>query len=202
MTVAIEKWGGLVGGLLGTVPSTIVPAAVGIHLAGGDEALLASMAIVPLGMLLNAIVSRDVAGPAEVVQPCVAPASVDVAGVVGDLGLLGTIVLTLVGGLLSTNLSDRALALIGFVPLFITAVAFNRRPSLTPKGSNPVSKSVCLLHGHDGRYRHRRCGVVGRSWPSAPRRSCKRVSRYLPHEHGGVVVGLPNRPSLRVPPGR
>ena len=50
VTVAIEKWGGLIGGLLGTVPSTIVPAAVGMHLAGGEEALMASMSVVPLGM--------------------------------------------------------------------------------------------------------------------------------------------------------
>ena len=55
VTVAIEKWGGLIGGLLGTVPSTIVPAAVGMHLAGGEEALMASMSVVPLGMLLNAL---------------------------------------------------------------------------------------------------------------------------------------------------
>ena len=55
VTVAIEKWGGLVGGLLGTAPSTIVPAAAGMYLAGGEDALLASMAIVPLGMVLNAL---------------------------------------------------------------------------------------------------------------------------------------------------
>ena len=54
VTVAIEKWGGLIGGLLGTVPSTIVPAAIGMQLAGGDEVLVTSMSIVPLGMLLNA----------------------------------------------------------------------------------------------------------------------------------------------------
>ena len=147
VTVAIEKWGGLVGGLLGTVPSTIVPAAVGIHLAGGDEALLASMAIVPLGMLLNALFL----GAWLVLPRWFSHASFPLLwtslGSLAIWGLLGTIVLTLVGGLLSPNLSDRALALVGFVPLFITAVAFNRRPSLTPKGSNPVSKSVLVARG-------------------------------------------------------
>ena len=39
VTVAIEKWGGLVGGLLGTVPSTIVPAGIGMYVAGGEEVL-------------------------------------------------------------------------------------------------------------------------------------------------------------------
>ena len=55
VTVAIEKWGGLVGGLLGTVPSTIVPAGIGMYVAGGEEVLVVSMSVVPLGMLLNAL---------------------------------------------------------------------------------------------------------------------------------------------------
>ena len=55
VTVAIEKWGGLVGGLLGTVPSTIVPAGIGIYLAGGEDDFVSSMMVVPLGMLLNAL---------------------------------------------------------------------------------------------------------------------------------------------------
>ena len=55
VTVAIEKWGGLVGGLLGTIPSTIVPAGIGMYLAGGEEEVVVSMAVVPFGMLLNAL---------------------------------------------------------------------------------------------------------------------------------------------------
>ena len=55
VTVAIEKWGGLVGGLLGTVPSTIVPAGIGMYLAGGEDEIVSSMMVVPLGMLLNAL---------------------------------------------------------------------------------------------------------------------------------------------------
>ena len=31
VTVAIEKWGGVKGGILGTLPITIVPAAIGIY---------------------------------------------------------------------------------------------------------------------------------------------------------------------------
>ena len=34
VTLAIERWGGLAGGILGTMPSTILPAAAGIYLAG------------------------------------------------------------------------------------------------------------------------------------------------------------------------
>ena len=55
VTLAIERWGGLTGGLLGTMPSTIVPAAAGIYLAGDQVLLNQSLSIIPLGMLINGI---------------------------------------------------------------------------------------------------------------------------------------------------
>ena len=39
VTVAIEKWGGIVGGVLGTLPTTIVPAAMGMYVEAGKEDL-------------------------------------------------------------------------------------------------------------------------------------------------------------------
>ena len=56
VTLAIEKFGGRAGGLIGTMPSTIVPASVGFHLSatsveGAREALLA----VPFGMAVNVL---------------------------------------------------------------------------------------------------------------------------------------------------
>lgn len=54
-TVAIERWGGVVGGFIGTLPSTVVPASVGIWLASDTpEAFTAAVAVTPVGMLLNA----------------------------------------------------------------------------------------------------------------------------------------------------
>ena len=55
VTVAIEKFGGFVGGVLGTVPSTIIPAAAGVYALEGDESLTASMSVVPIGMLINGV---------------------------------------------------------------------------------------------------------------------------------------------------
>lgn len=55
VTVAVERWGGRIGGLLGTLPSTIVPAAVGILSESSDpEAFRVAMYATPLGMLVNA----------------------------------------------------------------------------------------------------------------------------------------------------
>ena len=55
VTVAIEKWGGIVGGVLGTLPTTIVPAAMGMYVEAGSDDLATSMSLIPFWMLLNAL---------------------------------------------------------------------------------------------------------------------------------------------------
>ena len=55
VTVAIEKWGGIVGGVLGTLPTTIVPAAMGMYVEAGSADLATSMSLIPFWMLLNAL---------------------------------------------------------------------------------------------------------------------------------------------------
>ncbi len=56
VTVAIERWGGQLGGLIGTMPSTIVPASIGIAQQSTDAAAFeAAMYITPAGMFLNAL---------------------------------------------------------------------------------------------------------------------------------------------------
>lgn len=55
-TVAIERFGGVVGGILATLPTTIVPAAWGLSQAApSDEAFRAAMCAVPAGMLVDAL---------------------------------------------------------------------------------------------------------------------------------------------------
>ncbi|MBM4111402.1 MAG: hypothetical protein FJ254_08625 [Phycisphaerae bacterium] len=60
-TVAVERFGGRVGGILGTVPTTIMPATMGLfatHPMGADgtasDGFLRAVAVVPAGMMLNA----------------------------------------------------------------------------------------------------------------------------------------------------
>lgn len=56
VTLAIERWGGVRGGLLGTVPTTIVPASLGFQAqATTPEALRQALWAVPVGMLANAL---------------------------------------------------------------------------------------------------------------------------------------------------
>lgn len=55
-TVAVERLGGRLGGLLGTLPTTIVPAAAGIWVAAPEpEVFRAAMAAVPAGMWVDVL---------------------------------------------------------------------------------------------------------------------------------------------------
>ncbi|HQK19720.1 MAG TPA: hypothetical protein PLJ27_19830 [Polyangiaceae bacterium] len=55
VTLAIEKWGGVIGGGMGTMPTTIVPAAFGLRMnLGASEAFSEAMWTAPVGMLVNA----------------------------------------------------------------------------------------------------------------------------------------------------
>ena len=56
VTLAIERLGGHRGGLLGTLPSTIVPAAIGLYSASPTlEAFETALLMTPLGMFFNAV---------------------------------------------------------------------------------------------------------------------------------------------------
>lgn len=147
VTVAIEKWGGLIGGLLGTVPSTIVPAAVGMYLAGGEAALVGSMSVVPLGMLLNALFLA-----AWLVLPgwfssSSKPLVWTTMGALMFWTVLGACVLWTVEHVLSDRMTEQTLALAGFLLMFVIVVAFNARPQPAPKGTKAVSAPVLLARG-------------------------------------------------------
>ena len=146
VTVAIEKWGGLIGGLLGTVPSTIVPAGIGMYVAAGEDVLVMSMSVVPLGMLLNALFLG-----AWVVIPRWFPDApyllvLTTVGALAFWSLLGMVFLVAVDEATS-YLNLQQLALSGLALLVATAVVFNRRPQPTPKGTNRVSTLVLVARG-------------------------------------------------------
>lgn len=54
ITVMIERWGGRVGGVLGTVPSTIIPASIGVYVGGDPIAFAEAMDSACAGMLVSA----------------------------------------------------------------------------------------------------------------------------------------------------
>jgi len=54
VTVLIERFGGVIGGVLGSSPTTIIPASIGFALSTKNRAdLLDAMFTIPIGMLVN-----------------------------------------------------------------------------------------------------------------------------------------------------
>ena len=148
VTVAIEKWGGLVGGLLGAVPSTIVPAGIGMYLASGEDALVVSMAVVPLGMLLNALFLGAWLVLPRWFSNASHPLLLTSIGALAVWFVLGMGVWFLLQNtVVGTLLTEQELAVVGLALLSFIAVWFNRRPQPTPKGSNAVSKTVLFARG-------------------------------------------------------
>ena len=150
VTVAIEKWGGLHGGVLATVPSTIVPAAVGIWLAAASiDEFQAAMAIVPIGLILNAgfLYLWRVVPPLipewkfGVRLTSITVVSLTIWGIFALLSIRGFNLLTTAG---ISPLTIGWLALVvGLVVGF--GATIQHRP--TPRGQNRVSILTLLVRG-------------------------------------------------------
>ena len=146
VTLAIERWGGLVGGVLGTVPSTIVPAAAGMHLSGSQDELLQSMAIVPLGMLLNALflgVWVMLPNHLSTRRPLLVTTLVSLI----VWACAGVALLAVIGKATSQGVSHWTIGFIGLFLLIALAVRFNVQARPTPKGSRQVQWPVLVGRG-------------------------------------------------------
>ena len=144
VTVAIERYGGRTGGVLATIPTTIVPAAYGMYSLSNQSEFAQSMSIVPLGMMVNAVF---------LLIWMHAPQRY-------GLSLFGTTMLSLIawavmGGLsllISSEVQSFGLHPIGYglsvlALLIVLGVwtTWTSRPA--PKGSQPVRPLVLALRG-------------------------------------------------------
>ena len=138
VTVAIEKFGGFIGGVLGTVPSTIIPAAAGVYALEGDEALTASMSVVPIGMLINGMFL----GVWIILPKYIARESFKLPlTVVSSLitwAILAFFSLVIAREVTDGIISEMMLGVIGLVLLAIQAIMFNLKNREAPKGMNKV----------------------------------------------------------------
>jgi len=144
VTLAIERWGGVVGGILGTLPTTIVPAAIGMYQAGGQENLLTSLSMVPFGMLLNSLfVGLWVFYP-QFRKGVSLP----------EMTVVSLAIWTILAVFLSFTLdfafaefSRISLAMLGMLLLLSLGVWMTWKPANAPKGSKEVSGGVILSRG-------------------------------------------------------
>lgn len=144
VTVAIEKWGGIVGGVLGTLPTTIVPAAMGMYVEAGADDLGTSMSLIPFWMLLNALfVASWVVYPR--LKRSVTLVEMTLVSLIfwAVLALLMTLSLTQV----LNYLSELVVGIAGFVCLVCLGLWMTWIPINAPKGKNKVTKQVLLVRG-------------------------------------------------------
>ncbi len=150
VTVAIEKWGGVVGGFLGTLPTTIIPAAVGMRMnLGSDAAFADAMLAAPAGMLLNAgflflwraLPGRLPGGSLGVRLAVMVIASLS-AWLASAVALVATIQVLRRGGLSMTAFGVAVTAAIATVGVLACL-----RPMPAPAGTRRVGPGMLLARG-------------------------------------------------------
>jgi hypothetical protein len=150
VTVAIERLGGVVGGFLGTLPTTIVPASLGIaHQTETPAAFAAAMCAVPAGMLIDVLFLYLW----RVVPPRLPAWSSRVrlvATAAIALAVWGASAAALVATLTRLQACGVPLAIVGALTLaamLVVGVAACLRPRPAPRGSRRVGPATLLARG-------------------------------------------------------
>ena len=149
VTVLIERFGGVVGGALGTVPTTIVPAVAGMVAAQGEQELMDSLSVVPAGMLINAIflsvwiyLPRATASLGSERSLAVTTATALLAW-----AMFGMVTILCIGELSEYGTGPRTIGMIGIALTAVFGIVLGWKPYESPKGSREVSKSILLARG-------------------------------------------------------
>ena len=149
VTVLIERFGGVVGGALGTVPTTIVPAVAGMAAAQGEKELMDSLSVVPAGMLINAIflsvwiyLPRATASLGSERSLAVTTATALLAW-----AMFGMVTILCIGELSEYGTGPRTIGMIGIALTAVFGIVLGWKPDESPKGSREVSKPVLLARG-------------------------------------------------------
>jgi len=149
VTVLIERFGGVVGGALGTVPTTIVPAVAGMAAAQGEQELMDSLSVVPAGMLINAIflsvwiyLPRATASLGSERSLAVTTATALLAW-----AMFGMVTILCIGELSEYGTGPRTIGMIGIALTAVFGIVLGWKPCESPKGSREVSKSILLVRG-------------------------------------------------------
>ncbi len=148
ITVAIERFGGRRGGILGTVPTTIIPAAVGLYLISGGPVFQRAMAAIPAGILVNAIfllVWKHVAlqttrnGKSNLIRAISVSLSAWILGAICVVWILHAFAFEM--------LNEMEVALTGPFALVFTGLVSSKNSHPSPIGTNTVKLRVLLARG-------------------------------------------------------
>ncbi len=150
VTLLIERYGGAIGGILGTIPTTIVPAAAGMALATNDTDLNISLAIVPAGMLINGLflvnwkILPTYFNDTEKIYTTLFTITIISLSI---WSLSGLVILRIIELGYDSSLSSFEIGLLGQSLLVILGVGMSWRIDSTPRGKNKVNKYVLFSRG-------------------------------------------------------
>lgn len=148
-TLAVERLGGRLGGVLASIPTTIVPAAIGMSLGTTPEGFVAAMAAVPVGMLVDAaflwswrVLPRRL--PARSLGARLATMTVLSLGL--WFGLASVFVLGM-DRLEQSGVPHLAVGITALAVLVVAGIAACRGMPPAPKGTRPVGWKALLGRG-------------------------------------------------------
>jgi hypothetical protein len=150
VTVLVEKYGGAIGGILGTIPTTIVPASIGMYLASNIVDFRTSMAVVPSGMLINAIFLTNWKIIPTYFKVTKSKYTTLIIIIVISLFiwlLCSILALNLINFVTKKGLSSYGIALLGFFAVVILGLIFCWNIGLTPSSNNHVNKYALMSRG-------------------------------------------------------
>lgn len=148
-TVAVERFGGRLGGVLASIPTTIVPASLGMIAHTDAAGFQAAMAMVPAGMLVDAaflwtwrLLPPRLTTPSLAVRLVwMSTISLAVWAAGAALFVVGTEAAARAG------VPPRAIGATALVVLVAAGVAACWDPPPAPKGSRPVALPMLLARG-------------------------------------------------------
>ena len=138
VTVLIERFGGVVGGALGTVPTTIVPAVAGMAAAQGEQELMDSLSVVPAGMLINAIFLSVWIYLPRATASLGSERSLAVTNATALLAwaMFGMVTILCIGELSEYGTGPRTIGMIGIALTAVFGIVLGWKPYESPKGES------------------------------------------------------------------
>ena len=150
VTLLIEKYGGAIGGILGTIPTTIVPAAAGMALATNDTDLNISLAIVPAGMLINGLFLvnwKILPTYFNDTEKMYTTLFIVIVISLSIWSLSGLVILRIIEFGYDSSLSSFEIGLLGQSLVVILGVGMSWHIDSTPRGKNKVNNYVLFSRG-------------------------------------------------------
>jgi hypothetical protein len=151
-TVAVERLGGVSGGVLSSIPTTIVPAAIGIfHRSADTDSFRRSMAFVPVGILMNAgylllwrVIPAQL-GSHDRLRPRLLTWTVLLALAIWMVA--ATSIVAINAWLQPSVAQSLATGCIAFAAGIALGIAANRMPHPAPRGTQRVGAVVLAMRG-------------------------------------------------------